>query len=462
MLSFLRAISAPVQRPRGDLSAGFRRAFSSSPIGFPKPAVDLDYILDSANYEEIKLNILSRKGVGDLDKVIAISEQCKKDPNNSDLFAAFAREAAKIPNRTHHKAAALGKECRVLDDIPWEAFKELPKVRSFEELSRILFGVRGNNLTHFSGEKTYYLRDAMAELEQALVEYAVSRLTKEWGFTLVSVPDILSPEVVAACGMTTDGDLTQVYHFDEADHGRLALSGTSEMSLAGMLINQELNVSPGKPLKYAAVSRCFRAESSKAAAERSIYRVHHFTKVEMFGVTAGNQQASDELLEDFLRIQRSLYGDLGLSFRVLDMPPHELGAPACRKFDIEALFPSKAAEGGGNSAYGEISSCSNCTDYQSRRLNIKDRQGLFVHTVNGTAIAAPRLMMALCEQNQLESGGVFLPRPLQGYMRGVDVLRQVSKKNRLNLVYVQSPRYFVEKCEKKKRKKTAAVKSSVN
>ncbi len=150
------------------------------------------------------------------------------------------------------------------------------------------------------------------------------------------------------------------------------------------------------------------------------------------------------MLREFLDIQCGLYDDLGLGYQVLDMPPHELGAPACRKFDVEAALPGRE-EGG---THGEISSCSNCTDYQARRLNVRDQEGAFVHTVNGTAVAVPRLMMALCEQHQVNGGAVALPEGLHKYMRGDKFLRQVHKKNRLHLMYVQSPRYFSEKLKR--------------
>ncbi len=120
-----------------------------------------------------------------------------------------------------------------------------------------------------------------------------------------------------------------------------------------------------------AVSRCYRAEKATNVKERGIYRVHHFTKVEMFGVTRGEEAASDALLAEFLDIQCRLYDALGLAYRVLDMPRHELGAPAFRKFDVEAALPGRPGDEASLLSHGEISSCSNCTDFQARRLNIR-------------------------------------------------------------------------------------------
>ncbi len=257
---------------------------------FPEPCLDFDYLLGNRN--EIEQNITARKHRGDINKVIKLYEESKGRPQNEGLRIQLWTEAALIPNGTHPEVRDLGESPRLVREVPWRRSPELAKVRSFEEIARILFGVRRENLAHFSGEKTYFLRDAMAELEQALVRYAVDRLTRELGFRLVTVPDILSPDIIEACGMSTDGELTQVYRLDERNHGRLALSGTAEMALAGMLVNKVIDCSRG-PSRFAAVSRCFRAESSRAAAERGIYRVHHFTKVEMFGVTAGKQVARE-------------------------------------------------------------------------------------------------------------------------------------------------------------------------
>ena len=163
-------------------------------------------------------------------------------------------------------------------------------------------------------------------------------------------------------------------------------------------------------------------------------RVHQFTKVEMFGITAGDVSASHDLLGQFVSIERELFDGLGLHYQVLDMPPHELGAPAYRKFDVEAWMA-------GRGIYGEISSASNCTDYQARRLGIRtiDETGQrvsFVHTVNGTACAIPRMLIALLETNQLMDGQVVIPKVLQPYCRGLE--RLAPKEHPVVLHWIKS------------------------
>lgn len=180
------------------------------------------------------------------------------------------------------------------------------------------------------------------------------------------------------------------------------------MALAGYFAGFKLKADK-LPVKVTAVSRCFRAETSALQDEKGIYRVHQFTKVEMFSVCRPTE--STAMLDEFREIETNLFKNLGLHFKLLDMPPHELGAPAYRKYDIEAWMP-------GRKMWGEISSCSNCTDYQARRLNITvDDTGEFAHTINGTACAIPRMLIAIIENFQREDGSIIIPEPLRPFMR---------------------------------------------
>lgn len=237
----------------------------------------------------------------------------------------------------------------------------------------------------------------------------------------MSVPDILPAEVINSCGMATDGDRTQVYRILPSN---LCLSGTSEMALAGYFAGSRLKENQ-LPVKVAAVSKCFRAETSNLQEEKGIYRVHQFTKVEMFSVCRPSE--STEMLEEFKEIEINLFKNLGLHFQLLDMPPSELGAPAYRKYDIEAWMA-------GRNMWGEISSCSNCTDYQSRRLDIKlDSTDEFAHTVNGTACAIPRMLISIIETFQLDNGSIVIPQVLQKYMKK-DVIRKQKVLPELKLI----------------------------
>jgi seryl-tRNA synthetase len=176
------------------------------------------------------------------------------------------------------------------------------------------------------------------------------------------------------------------------------------------------------PLRYAGISHCFRTEAGAHGREsKGLYRVHQFTKVEMFAFT--RPEDSDDMHEELLRIEEGLYQQLELPYRVLDVAAGDLGAPAYRKFDIEAWMPGRGERG----AWGEVTSTSNCTDYQARRLRVRFRRKdskktEFVHMLNGTAIANSRAILALLENHQQADGSVRVPAALQPYL-GREILR---------------------------------------
>lgn len=198
----------------------------------------------------------------------------------------------------------------------------------------------------------------------------------------------------------------------EHQHGLIA---TSEISCAGMYAG-EIVKKKDLPKKYVCLSHCFRKEEGQGTSSKGLYRLHQFTKVEMFAFTEAEISQSDKIHKEMLQIEEELYTSLGLHFKIIEMPTQELGAPAYRKFDIEAYFPSK--EG-----FGEISSTSNCTDYQSMRLNCmyfdKNLEKKLMHTVNGTAVAVPRIIMAILENFQTEDGKVIIPEVLRPYSFGI-------------------------------------------
>eukprot|EP00731_Ephydatia_muelleri_P028083 Em0019g956a len=265
-----------------------------------------------------------------------------------------------------------------------------------------------------SGHRYYYLKGAAAMLEVALVQYAMQKAVAR-GYLPVVTPDVIKASVVEGCGFQPRGVSTQVYSL-HPHHGPLCLSGTAEIPLAGMLMNSVIPLSE-LPLKFVAYGRCHRAETGGSChAYRGIYRVHQFTKVELFVVTANESgEESNKMLEEIVELQKDIFTELGLHFRVLDMPTEELGAPAYRKYDIEAWMPGKGE-------YGEVTSASNCTDFQSRRLSIEyashagKNQKTFAHTLNGTACAIPRTIIALLEKNQQQDGRVVLPKVLHPFL----------------------------------------------
>lgn len=264
-------------------------------------------------------------------------------------------------------------------------------------------------LSHVSGHRSYYLCGAGALLQHALVTFTLQKLLSK-GFLPMTVPDLLRGAVFEGCGVQPSAAPSQIYTIDPARFEDLCLAGTSEVGIAGYFMDHAVQLQD-LPIRVVCSSTCYRAETDTGREPWGLYRVHQFTKVEMFGVTAAERGTeSEELLDEFLGIQKEIFSELGLHYRVLDMPTEELGLPAYRKFDIEAWMP-------GRGKFGEISSASNCTDYQSRRLNImysgEGGRLSHAHTVNGTACAVARMLIALLECNQLPDGRVRVPPVLQ-------------------------------------------------
>lgn len=317
-----------------------------------------------------------------------------------------------LPNLIHPDVIHYGDTPKVVETVN-EIPKFSKKPATFNDICHKLNLLR-MDVGEYAGSRSYYLMHDLAALESSLILYAVERL-KDRKFELVSVPDVLPAKNIQACGMQVHGQRNQVYKLsNKTDGSEMCLSGTSEMALATFLsgktfTRQEL------PKRFMAVSRCFRAETSNLNEEKGIYRVHQFNKVEMFGVSCAED--SENFLEEFKTIQIDLFRDLGLNFKVLDMPPLELGSPAYRKYDIESWMP-------GREMYGELSSCSNCTDYQSSRLDIRLETGEFAHTINGTAAAIPRLLIAIVESFQKPEGFIEVPEVLRKFMKKDRIVRK--------------------------------------
>ena len=217
-------------------------------------------------------------------------------------------------------------------------------------------------------------------------------------------PDLARASVVQGTGFQPRGDSAQIYSIENSD---LCLIATAEITLGGLLSEQILSEAE-LPILMAGFSHCFRTEAGAAGREsRGLYRVHQFSKIEMFAFT--HPEKSNEMHEKLLQIEERIYCDLGIPYRVIDICTGDLGAPAYRKYDLEAWMP-------GRGHWGEITSTSNCTDYQARRLNIRfkdsDGKNQFVHMLNGTAIAVSRTLIALIENGQQADGSIMLPKCL--------------------------------------------------
>ncbi|XP_056329485.1 serine--tRNA ligase, mitochondrial [Danio aesculapii] len=327
--------------------------------------------------------------------------------------------ALRLPNRTH-PSVPIGDESQakvveVVGEKPEFDFKPKGHLQIGESLDII----RQRRLSHVSGHRSYYLRGAGAQLQFALQNFAMDLLQKR-GFIPMVVPDILKSVVFEGCGMQPHAQKSQVYSLNPERSPDLNLAGTGEVGVAGYFMDHAVNCKD-LPVRTVCSSTCYRAETDTGRETWGLYRVHHFTKVEMFGVTANETgEESSQLLDQFVMLQKEIFSSLKLHYRVLDMPTQELGPPAYRKFDIEAWMPGRAS-------FGEISSASNCTDYQSRRLDIRyegeDGKLQYAHTVNATACAIPRTIIAILETYQTKKGTVQVPEVLQQYI-GMDVIEK--------------------------------------
>ncbi|ELT87686.1 hypothetical protein CAPTEDRAFT_223331 [Capitella teleta] len=399
------------------------RNLSSWHFTSPSPEYNLEFLTNPSNADEINQNVQNRKGVGDIKQLQELWSQLKELETQSDrseefmsLQEKFHKSAGVIPNMSHPDAPIGGEDKAILVETFGEKqdFDFAPK--GVVEIGEKLGVLRTQNVTYTTGPRSYYFMGDLAELEDALVEFTISRL-QAMGFCVISVPNLLHSSVIEGCGFQVQGERTQVYR--SQDDPSVCLAGTGEMPLAGYFMNKQFDIKD-LPQRVATVSRCYRAETSTVDEERGIFRVHQFTKVEMFGVTANESgEESSQLLSQLIEIQKNLFSSLDLHVRVLDMPTQELGAPATRKFDMEAWMPAKKF-------WGEISSASNCTDFQSRRLNIKYRNSNgelgHCHTVNGTGCAVPRVLMSLIENNQQSDGTVVIPTALRSFMAGQQLI----------------------------------------
>ena len=267
-----------------------------------------------------------------------------------------------------------------------------------------------------AGSGFYYLRNEAVRLDLALQQFAISFLS-ERGFTPVTTPDMALTPILQGIGFSPRGPETQIYSIENTE---LNLVGTAEITLGGMMAGQTMDVQQ-LPVRLCGLSHCFRTEAGAAGrATKGLYRVHQFTKVEMFAFTKPDQ--SDAIHEELRDLECELFDQLEIPYRVIDTAAGDLGGPAYRKFDLEAWMPGRG-EGG---QYGEVTSTSNCTDYQARRLNVRfktpGQKGTeFVHTLNGTAFATGRAMIAIIENHQRGDGSIAVPRVLQPWV-GTEVI----------------------------------------
>lgn len=324
-----------------------------------------------------------------------------------------------IPNMTHPQAPVGTDEAanRVLRHGRHE-----PRSFPFKPLDHVQIGEHLGILDFAGGARTtghgfYFLKGDAVLLDLALQQFALSLLIEK-GFMPAMTPDLARNEILEGIGFIPRGDETQIYSIENSD---LSLIATAEITLGGWYSGEILQ-EESLPIRLCGVSHCYRTEAgAHGRAARGLYRVHQFTKVEMFAFSTPLQ--SDTLLDEFCQIECEIFDALGIPYRVIDTATGDLGGPAYRKFDLEAWMPGRGDSG----EYGEVTSTSNCTDYQARRLNIRfkkegEKGTEFVHTLNGTAVAISRALIAILENHQQADGSVIVPEVLRSYL-GKNVLK---------------------------------------
>jgi seryl-tRNA synthetase len=340
-----------------------------------------------------------------------LRDETSKLQTEHDAIAAEAEIILRaVPNLSHPDAP------RGVDDaanLVIRYGKHEPQKFAYKPLDHVQLGEKLDLIDMEAGSRVaghgfYFLKNDAVLLELALQRYALDILMKE-GFTPTITPDMAFNRILHGTGYIPRGPETQIYSIADSD---LSLIATAEITLGGMMAEAILDAEQ-LPIKLCGISHCYRTEAgAHGKATRGLYRVHQFTKVEMFAYTLPDQ--SEAMLNYFCDLECRLFDGLGIPYRVVDTATGDLGGPAYRKFDLEAWMPGR----GDGGEYGEVTSTSNCTDYQSRRLGIRYRnkgeKGThFVHTLNGTAIAISRGLIAVIENYQNPDGSITVPEPLR-------------------------------------------------
>lgn len=424
--------------------------------------LDINYIL--THTDEVKANVEARNMVCDVDGLVAKYAEVKAlrssvsgirekiNANQKEIKGAKTQEARAV-------IISIGKELKtqlaaesdkltaaeaefkelmytvpntMAEDTPIGKNEDLnvvvghylePTKFDFTPLSHVEIG-KNLDLIDFesgakvAGQKFYYLKNELVLLDLAIQMFCFNKLIAK-GFVPLITPDMAKTDILKGSGFNPRGAERNIYNIEGMDLNMIA---TAEITIGGMLANTVLKESD-LPLKFCALSHCFRTEAGAAGrAGYGLYRVHQFTKVEMYQFTTN--ETGDDALQELLGIEQEIYQDLKLPYRVIRICSGDMGAPAHKKYDIEAWMPGK----GENGEYGEVTSVGNFTNFQSRRLNIKyvdkDGQRQYINTLNGTASATGRTMLAILENYQQKDGSVKIPDVLVPYMNGITEIRR--------------------------------------
>ncbi|MBI2038244.1 MAG: serine--tRNA ligase [Candidatus Magasanikbacteria bacterium] len=328
------------------------------------------------------------------------------EKNAEETETKYRELLLRVPNLTHPESPIGGEEDYTVVAKEGNPPKFSFQPKDHDELMLNLDLIDFERGAKVAASKFYFAKNKLVRLNQALIQYGMDILEKQ-GFSLIETPDLAKNDILTGIGFNPRGTETQVYSVENTD---LSLIGTAEITMGGYHADEVLDLSKG-PKKYAAVSHCFRTEAGAyGKTSKGLYRVHQFTKLEMFVYC--KPEDSEKMHQELLKLEQKICDGLELPYRVIDVASGDLGGPAYRKYDIEAWMTMK-------NDYGEITSTSNCTDYQARRLNIKykkeDGSNEFAHTLNGTAIVSSRFPLALIENHQQKDGSVLIPRALRKY-----------------------------------------------
>lgn len=412
--------------------------------------LDKQYILD--NLEQVKQNMLDRGVTVDLDlfvkldndrkEIISVLEEMRASRNSGSKSKPSEEEITKmrqlgsdikvleeklsvvdkqfleiytaIPNMSHPDSPVGGeedaKELEIHGGLPSYDFDH----KTHDEILLAKDMIDFERGAKVVGSKFYFTKGDLVRLNMAILQLGMDIVAKH-GFELIETPDLAKNDILAGIGFNPRGAETQVYSIENTD---LSLVGTAEITMGGYHSDEVLDFKDG-PKKYVALSHCYRTEAGAyGKTSKGLYRVHQFTKLEMFVYC--HPLESEEIHKQLLAIEKEICDALELSYHVVDIATGDLGAPAYKKYDIEAWMTMK-------DGYGEVTSASNCTDYQARRLNIKfvdehDGKRKFVHTLNGTAIVTSRMPIAIIEQHQNADGTISVPKALQSYLGGREII----------------------------------------
>ncbi|OGM99902.1 MAG: serine--tRNA ligase [Candidatus Yanofskybacteria bacterium RIFCSPHIGHO2_01_FULL_39_8b] len=359
----------------------------------------------------------------DIDKMRILGDKiAKTEKESKELEVYYTELLEKVPNMIH-------------PDVPRGGEENFKVLEEYGEITKFDFGPKdheslmlGLDLIDFergakvAGNKFYFAKNDLVRLNQALLNYGIDMVTKH-GYVLMETPDLAKDSILSGIGFNPRGQETQIYSIENSD---LSLIGTAEITLGGYHADEILDLSKG-PKKYVAFSHCFRTEAGSYGREsKGLYRLHQFTKLEMFIYC--KPEESESLHKEILDIEKEIVKGLKLPYRIIDTASGDLGASAYRKYDIEAWMPMKnPSTGSGHGGYGEITSTSNCTDYQARRLGVRYRQNdgdiEYVHTLNGTAVVSSRFPLAIIENYQTKEGTIKIPEVLQKYLNGLKEIK---------------------------------------